>query len=73
METHSLPQFLQEATALPGARLRHLRTGWLATIVTRAWPAIWVHFDEDLERGRGGPRKVWSRLFGVVVPGEEIP
>jgi hypothetical protein len=62
---------LQEVTALPGTRIQHLHSGWLATIVTRAWPAIWVHFDRDLERGRTGPRKVWGRIFGVVMPSEE--
>ena len=62
---------LREATALPGTRIRHLTSGWLATIVSCEWPSIWVHFDIDQERDRPGPRKVWGRIFGVVMPGDE--
>jgi len=62
---------LQEGTALPGTRIQHLHSGWRATIVTRDWPAIWVHFDADLARGRVAPRKVWGRIFSVVRHSEE--
>jgi hypothetical protein len=62
---------LQEVTAMPGTRIQHLHSGWLATIVARAWPAIWVHCDADLERGRVAPRKVWGRIFSVVMPRED--
>jgi hypothetical protein len=44
--------------ATPGMRVLHRRGQWLATVVRREPPWIWVRYDDDAQRGRPYPRRL---------------